>query len=53
MVSARDLDQITQAVEAPGRRFVMGVQWHPEFLLFLPRQRRLFKALVSAARELG
>ena len=53
VVSARDLDQITQAVEAPGRRFVMGVQWHPEFLLFLPRQRRLFKALVSAARELG
>ena len=53
VVSARDLEQITQAIEAPGRRFVMGVQWHPEFLLFLPSQRRLFKALVSAARELG
>ncbi|MEH6493445.1 gamma-glutamyl-gamma-aminobutyrate hydrolase family protein [Halopseudomonas sp.] len=53
VISARDLDNITQAIEAPGRRFVMGVQWHPEFLLFMRRQRRLFKALVTAAREMG
>lgn len=53
VVSARDLDNIPQAIEAPGRRFVMGVQWHPEFLLFIRRQRRLFQALVTAAREIG
>lgn len=52
VISARDLDNITQAIEAPGRRFLLGVQWHPEFLLFMRRQRRLFKALVTAAREL-
>lgn len=52
VITARDLDNITQAIEAPDRRFLMGVQWHPEFLLFIRRQRRLFKALVMAAREL-
>ena len=32
-IAAHDLDGIVQAVEAPGRRFALGVQWHPEFLL--------------------
>ena len=30
----------------PARRFVLGVQWHPEVV----RDRRLFGALVEAAR---
>ncbi|GGD07273.1 gamma-glutamyl-gamma-aminobutyrate hydrolase family protein [Halopseudomonas salina] len=51
LVSARDLDGIVQAVEDPGRAFLIGVQWHPEFLLFNGRQRRLFGALIQAARE--
>lgn len=50
-VSGWDLDGIVQAVEAPQREFVMGVQWHPELLLYSTRQRRLFRALVAAARE--
>jgi putative glutamine amidotransferase len=50
-VSGRDLDGIVQAVEASGRDFLMGVQWHPEFLLFSARQRRLFRALVVAAER--
>jgi putative glutamine amidotransferase len=48
-VCGRDLDGIVQAVEAPDRDFLLGVQWHPEFLLFSHRQRRLFRALVVAA----
>lgn len=47
-VSGRDLDGIVQAVEAPEHRFRIGVQWHPEFLPYLYRQRRLFRALVEA-----
>jgi len=48
-VSGRDLDDIVQAVEHPRHPFVIGVQWHPEFLLYSARQRRLFRALVQAA----
>lgn len=50
-VCARDLDGIVQAVEAAGQDFLLGVQWHPEFLLFSKRQRQLFRALVAAARR--
>lgn len=50
-VSGRDLDDIVQAVEDRGCRFLLGVQWHPEFLLPWRRQRRLFAELVRAARE--
>ncbi|MEJ2602723.1 MAG: gamma-glutamyl-gamma-aminobutyrate hydrolase family protein [Gammaproteobacteria bacterium] len=50
-VSGRDIDRIVQAVEAPERHFLVGVQWHPEFLAYLSRQRRLFRALVEAAGE--
>lgn len=49
-VSGRDLDNIVQAVEGTGRRFLLGVQWHPEFLLLDARQRALFRGLVDAAR---
>jgi putative glutamine amidotransferase len=38
-------DGVVEAVEDPGRRFVLGVQWHPEVI----RDRRLFGALVEAS----
>jgi putative glutamine amidotransferase len=50
-VSGRDLDDIVQAVEQTSHRYLFGVQWHPEFLLYAARQRRLFAELVRAARE--
>jgi putative glutamine amidotransferase len=49
-VSGRDLDGIVQAVEDPAHAFLLGVQWHPEFLLYLGTQRSLFRALVAAAQ---
>ncbi|MFN3581098.1 MAG: gamma-glutamyl-gamma-aminobutyrate hydrolase family protein [Pseudomonas sp.] len=51
VVSGRDMDGIVQAVEDPSKRFLLGVQWHPEFLLFSRRQRRLFAELIRAARS--
>ncbi len=48
-VAARDLDDRVQAVEATGEPFRVGVQWHPEYLAYQPRQRRLFEAVVRAA----
>lgn len=49
-VTARSDDGVIEALEAPDRRFVCGVQWHPEDLAAsYPRHRRLFEALVGAA----
>jgi putative glutamine amidotransferase len=44
-ITGRAEDGVTEAVEDPGRRFVLGVQWHPE----VTRDKRLFGALVNAA----
>jgi anthranilate synthase component 2/putative glutamine amidotransferase len=38
-------DGLVEAVEVPGRRFCLGVQWHPE----AGEDRRLFAAVVAAA----
>jgi putative glutamine amidotransferase len=48
-VAARS-DDVVEAIEAPGRRFVLGVQWHAEGLAADPRHGVLFAALVAAAR---
>lgn len=50
VVSGRDLDGIVQAVEHPGRRLMIGTQWHPEYLPRHKEQRAIFGALCSAAR---
>lgn len=49
-VVARDLDGIAQAIEDPRQRFRLGLQWHPEYLPYQARQRRVFRHLVAAAR---
>jgi putative glutamine amidotransferase len=45
--SARDEEGWVEAVEAPGRRFAVGVLWHPE----AGDDFRLFEALVAEAAE--
>ncbi len=49
-VAAHDEGGMVQAVEAVGGGFLLGVQWHPEHLIYAARHRRLFQALVDAAR---
>lgn len=47
VAAARDADGVLQAMESPGERFAIAVQWHPE-------QRPdvgVFAALLDAARE--
>ncbi len=41
------LDDLPEAVEAPDRRFVLGVQWHPE----ADERSRVISALIEEARE--
>ncbi|MGJ3260154.1 MAG: gamma-glutamyl-gamma-aminobutyrate hydrolase family protein [Rhodospirillales bacterium] len=50
-VAAKDEHGMIQGVERTDRRFLLGVQWHPEFLFWQPRQQRLFDDLVAAAKE--
>ncbi len=49
---ARAEDGVIEAVELPGKRFAIGVQWHPECLPEEPAMQRLFSEFVKAAREL-
>lgn len=50
-VVARDFDSLVQGVESVNHRWLVGVQWHPEYLIYLRRQRRIFCDLVCRARE--
>jgi putative glutamine amidotransferase len=49
-VVARDESGIVQATEGAGPSFLLGVQWHPELLVFTRPQQRIFAALAEAAR---
>ncbi len=42
-------DGLLEAIETPGPRFRIGVQWHPE----TQPDRRLFQALIAAALDRG
>ncbi|MFV8816370.1 gamma-glutamyl-gamma-aminobutyrate hydrolase family protein [Haliea sp. E17] len=52
-VSACEPNGVTQAIEHEGNGFVIGVQWHPEYLPQSRRQQRLFRALLAATRDTG
>lgn len=49
-ISAIEPNGVIEAIEHTKLPFVVGVQWHPEFLLTIRKQRRIFAALVKAAR---
>lgn len=49
VIAARDRNGIVQAIEHRTAPFIIGVQWHPEFLPQLSDQRRLFRAMVKHA----
>lgn len=42
-------DSVIEAMELPGERFVVGVQWHPEELTAMEEARNLFRSFVEAA----
>ena len=48
-VTAVDNDLFVQAIENTGRQWLMGVQWHPEYLLYHTGHRRIFSHFVHAA----
>lgn len=48
-VVARERAGIVQGIEAPDEPFMIGVQWHPEYLVADSRQQGLFRRLVATA----
>ena len=51
IVSARAEDGLVEGVEMPGKRFVLGVQWHPESLSsYRPEAQAIFYAFAEACR---
>jgi putative glutamine amidotransferase len=53
IVSAVAPDGIVEAIESPSHRFLLGIQWHPEFLFDRHvLHRRLFTAFLRAARRM-
>lgn len=51
-IAAKDDDGIIQAIESTKRRFMIGVQWHPEYLPQSRSHQRIFSELVQAAAKL-
>jgi putative glutamine amidotransferase len=50
VVDAVAPDGVVEGIEDPRRRFFVGVQWHPEYLVS-DGDRRLFAAFIAAARR--
>lgn len=54
-VTARTTEGIIEAMENKSKRFVLGVQYHPERMIetadFQEHRRKLFKAFIEAASE--
>jgi putative glutamine amidotransferase len=52
LLAARAADGVVEGIELPGRRFAVGVQWHPEAMWNqTPDHQELFRAFVEAARR--
>jgi putative glutamine amidotransferase len=50
-IVAHDAFGIVQGIEVRDCPYLLGVQWHPEFLLLDRHQQNLFRALVDATRQ--
>ncbi|WP_340103901.1 gamma-glutamyl-gamma-aminobutyrate hydrolase family protein [Rhodohalobacter sp. 8-1] len=51
LVAKEKNTDITQGLEHPDYSFVIGVQWHPEYLIQVRRQRWIFKELIKCAKK--
>ena len=45
-------DDVVEAMELPGTRFAVGVQWHPEELVSRKEAQKLFSDFVNAAKKM-
>lgn len=47
LIAARAPDGVIEAIEKKGERFVLGVQWHPEYSAFVDKEK-IYSAFVEA-----
>lgn len=52
VVTAKEDNGVIQAIEKPGHNFYLGVQFHPEFLIYSKIFRRIFEQLVFEASKI-
>ena len=51
---AHSEDGLVEALSVPDRRFIVGVQWHPEFAYMTdPKARKLVQAFVDACKHVS
>ena len=50
VVNATAPDGVIEGIELQGRKFCIGVQWHPEYFV-AEGDRRLLAAFIAAARK--
>lgn len=50
-VVAKEETGLAQAIEHSSSNFLIGVQWHPEYMPQIQAQRKIFKKLVEEARQ--
>lgn len=51
VITGHEQNGVVQAIEDQSRPYFMGVQFHPEYLLYQRRFRRIFRRLVREARK--
>lgn len=49
-ITAQEKNGVVQAIERPNHPFYLGVQFHPEFMIWRPTMQALFRGLVNAAK---
>jgi len=52
-IVAWEKNSVVQGIESHNTPFIIGVQWHPEYLINRSLHRKLFKSLVQAAQQVG
>ncbi len=50
-ICAQESNGVVQAVEDPDHSFMLGVQFHPEAMIYKAKYRNIFNGLISAARD--
>lgn len=50
-VSAQERNGIVQVIERPDHPYYLGVQFHPEYMIYRADMRNIFKTLIEHARK--